>query len=322
MPYGRRGYRPSSRKKGFKKRTWGRKKRTSKRKGYGKKVTHRRFTSNTRGRAINRYGYAGLPMQIATKVPSRLLTSVTFTDTLCCYPEDDSTGYNGAWMRTMWANCPNDVFFNTTTNILGAVGHANGNGSNTSGNNKQLLHLFADYVQFRVTSAKLEITATPMDDTKDETWNWCDEALIVVGCTDVVDQWCAGTTVGSLTQNENILNSRATVFGKTRLIEGAAAKSCHVKSVYSPKSIFAIGDVADTPALIGGTNSAYTATPTYPINAAYWRIGIIPATLQPASAGGATFKMGVPKPHTLRIKATYYLEMSEPISDIQNAPVQ
>lgn len=294
-----------------------------KKRPYGKKVVHRRFKANTRGRAINRYGYSGLPMQIATKVPSRLLTSVTFTDTLTIYPEDDTTGWNGAWMRSMWANCPNDVFANTTSNILGTVGHQNGNGTNTSGNNKQLLHLFADYVQFRVSSAKLEITATPMDVTgNDELWNWADESLIVIGCTDTVDQWCPGTSVGSLTQQENILNSRYTVYGKTQLVDGATPRSCHVKSVYTPKAIYAIGDWQDTTSLIGGTNSAYTATPTYPINTAYWRIGVIPNGIMPASAGGATYKFGVPKPHKLRIKATYYLEMSEPVSDVQNAPVE
>lgn len=305
-------------------------KRKSSRKTYTGRQTKRRARTRAvtkkSNRNFNRTGWSSIPLQIANKQSYKNKYALTFTDTVVVYPEDDTTGDYGAFSKAISASQPNWVWYAADQAAggrgLGNISHLDPAG--TSGKNGQCMNVFADFDEFFVMSARIDIQAMPIIaniENLDPTWKFNNESTIWLTLDKDPQPHCSGSTMAGLTEPQEIKKARNTILGQTLAVKNGVRKGCSLSGVYTPNRTYMVRDILDRTAFWGLTQGDYGNITTAPSSQSFWNFGAFSRSPVPTGAAGGAFVRGVPLPHKFDIKVTYYCQFFKPQSVHANVPI-
>lgn len=191
---------------------------------------------------------------------------------------------------------------------------------------------FSNYDKFCVIKSAVEVRCAPLSNDLREvplvgTNTYCRQARWLLTLSR--DKLVHGTTVPAIidTWEANNLPGQAgwrrTSQARTQWQEGTRPVGCSLAATYTPHRTYWIKDLRDNlPEFDADTSGAYTTDPdtsSDPVtNQSYWTLTCVPdrPTVKDGSTEPPTIVNGVPMPHRVMIKHTYYvLMMSSNLSE-------
>jgi hypothetical protein len=319
---------PWKKRKTAARRSYAKRKPSKRRYNKKRKAVKRRGTSATT-RAVNRTGWTAIPYQVKTVRSFDKYCRVRYSETFLCTPIIDTTNQNGYFQFRIRADCPMDVLnFTSAYN----VGQAHVYSGNTLGQNSQLVNLMTNYNAGYVIGSKLEITAMPThytavySETEPAYQAAFNNQAMLWGMPDnTPNPYTTGTQVADCTNPQIIMGSRNTVVRYTEAASGTESRGAAMTLYYSPKKVYAVKDMADQSEDFLWLNNGYNTPSQFPVKTGYFNFGLasaspIPSTWSAASPGVTTTVPGIPRPHVVTVKATYYCRFFSPFAGTPNIP--